>query len=587
MSPAVRSRRKSGESGFAMLLVFLMAAVIAISLYIQIPRVAFDAQRQKEQLLMERGEQYKRAIQLFVRANGRYPSKVDDLENFNNRRFLRHKFKDPITGKDEWRLIHINAAGVFTDSITNKPKQDDKNQSISTPSSIAEMADLGAVPGQGQQTVTSAAGRRRASEGGTAPVLGPDGQPVQAQYPGVAGVPGGQPYPGQPGQPYPGQPYPGQPYPGQPNAGGPQQVEQNFQPPTAPPDPANPSGQPGFALTTPNPQMANNLPQGAGGPVPPEVANLPGGGQPGQPAQAGQPVTYRPPVPVQQPNPNLGNQSPTGSSSIGGVSSIGGSSSSIGGVSSVGSNTSSLGGGVPGQNGAYNPNTNYVPPSSQYQQQVNQYQQQVSQANPAFPAGGQANFQTPGAGLGQPNTQTANAGGGFGQPNTQPANPATSMINNMLTTPRQTPTGTGTGTTATGPGGQTIGGGIAGVASTSESASIMIYHDRSKYNEWEFIFDYTKQPALPSVNGGVAGTPAQNLASPQGNAATPNAGVGNTSSFGGGSPFGNSGVGNNSGIGNSGFGNSGFGNNSGTGQQGTGSPTQQQAPPTDIRLGQP
>src|SRR6202008_3778306 len=95
--------KKSRESGFAMLLVFLMAAVIAISLYIQIPRVAFEAQRQKEQLLMERGEQYKRAIQLFVRANGKYPTKIDDLENFNNRRFLRHRFKDPITGKDEWR----------------------------------------------------------------------------------------------------------------------------------------------------------------------------------------------------------------------------------------------------------------------------------------------------------------------------------------------------------------------------------------------------------------------------------------------------------------------------------------------------
>lgn len=107
------------ESGFAMLLVFLMAAFIAISLYMQIPRVAFQAQRQKEQLLIERGEQYKRAIQVFVRTNGRYPGKIEDLENFNNRRFLRHRFVDPMTGKTEWRMIHING-GVFTDSIVNK-----------------------------------------------------------------------------------------------------------------------------------------------------------------------------------------------------------------------------------------------------------------------------------------------------------------------------------------------------------------------------------------------------------------------------------------------------------------------------------
>ena len=47
-----------GESGFAMLLVFLMAASIAIMLYMQLPRAAFEAQRAKEEMLQERGEQY-------------------------------------------------------------------------------------------------------------------------------------------------------------------------------------------------------------------------------------------------------------------------------------------------------------------------------------------------------------------------------------------------------------------------------------------------------------------------------------------------------------------------------------------------
>ncbi len=36
----------------------------------EIPRVAFETQRQKEQLLVERGEQYKRAIKLFVSPKG-------------------------------------------------------------------------------------------------------------------------------------------------------------------------------------------------------------------------------------------------------------------------------------------------------------------------------------------------------------------------------------------------------------------------------------------------------------------------------------------------------------------------------------
>ncbi|MBV9504152.1 MAG: hypothetical protein JO323_04015, partial [Acidobacteriia bacterium] len=197
-----------GDSGFAMLLVFLMAAAIAISLYWQIPRVAFQSQRQKEQLLIERGEQYKRAIQLFYRANNRYPTKLDDLENFNNRRFLRHKFKDPITGKDEWRLVHVNAAGVFTDSVLNKAKPGEQKPA-STNTFVAEetyIADPTLTP---QQNAQNLANRRRQSEGGAVQTLvDANGQPItpaNAVAPGAPGypnspLPGGPPAPPLPGQ---------------------------------------------------------------------------------------------------------------------------------------------------------------------------------------------------------------------------------------------------------------------------------------------------------------------------------------------------------------------------------------------------
>jgi hypothetical protein len=59
-------KRQNRESGFAMLLVFLMAACVAIMLYMELPRVAFEAERQREMLLVDRGNQFKRAIQVFV-----------------------------------------------------------------------------------------------------------------------------------------------------------------------------------------------------------------------------------------------------------------------------------------------------------------------------------------------------------------------------------------------------------------------------------------------------------------------------------------------------------------------------------------
>ncbi len=106
-------RRRPRQDGFALLLVFLLAAAISISLYMEVPRIAFETQRNREELAVDRGQQYQRAIQLFVRANKRYPSKIEDLENFNNKRYLRHRYIDPLTGKDDWRPVHVGLTGML------------------------------------------------------------------------------------------------------------------------------------------------------------------------------------------------------------------------------------------------------------------------------------------------------------------------------------------------------------------------------------------------------------------------------------------------------------------------------------------
>jgi len=148
--------RRRQQSGFALLFVFALAAIVAVLLYMELPRVAFEAQRDREELLIARGEQYKRGIQLFVRRFGTYPPTMEALENTNNIRFLRRRYKDPMTGSDEWRIIHAGPGGVFTDSLTQKPpaKKDDATAS-SSPSSDTATQD---VP-------NPARNRRRASEG--------------------------------------------------------------------------------------------------------------------------------------------------------------------------------------------------------------------------------------------------------------------------------------------------------------------------------------------------------------------------------------------------------------------------------------
>src|ERR1700676_1212493 len=105
------------ESGFALLMVFLMGAIVGITLYMEMPRVAFESQRGREQLLIDRGLQYQRAIQLFYRKYRSYPQTLDDLETTRNIRFLRKRYVDPMTGKSEWRIIHVGPGGVLTDSL--------------------------------------------------------------------------------------------------------------------------------------------------------------------------------------------------------------------------------------------------------------------------------------------------------------------------------------------------------------------------------------------------------------------------------------------------------------------------------------
>jgi hypothetical protein len=64
-------------------------------------------------------------------------------------------------------------------------------------------------------------------------------------------------------------------------------------------------------------------------------------------------------------------------------------------------------------------------------------------------------------------------------------------------------------------GGTQVGGGIAGVASESTGPGIKIYNERKKYNEWEFVYDQSKDRGLAGVqgNGGAPGTPAGQMGS--------------------------------------------------------------------------
>ena len=83
---------------FVTLLVIAAAAIA--------PAVAFQAKRDREEEMIHRGVQYSRAVRHYFKKFGRYPTRMEELENTNNLRFLRKRYKDPITGQD-FKVLHL------------------------------------------------------------------------------------------------------------------------------------------------------------------------------------------------------------------------------------------------------------------------------------------------------------------------------------------------------------------------------------------------------------------------------------------------------------------------------------------------
>jgi type II secretory pathway pseudopilin PulG len=93
-----KAQARQSETGYAMAALLVAMALMAIFMSVAFPAWRHAAQREKEAELVWRGEQYDRAIQLFRRkfaAPG--PPNLDILIE---QKFLRKKYKDPITGGD-------------------------------------------------------------------------------------------------------------------------------------------------------------------------------------------------------------------------------------------------------------------------------------------------------------------------------------------------------------------------------------------------------------------------------------------------------------------------------------------------------
>jgi type II secretory pathway pseudopilin PulG len=100
------------ESGYVMLTLMLIVALMGIvAMTVMVP-LKFEMQRDREEEMIHRGVQYTRAIRLYYKKFGRYPTRLEDLENTNNLRYLRKRYTDPMNKNQPFRLLHYGEPGV-------------------------------------------------------------------------------------------------------------------------------------------------------------------------------------------------------------------------------------------------------------------------------------------------------------------------------------------------------------------------------------------------------------------------------------------------------------------------------------------
>lgn len=337
--------RRRQQRGFALLFVFALAGIVAILLYNELPRAVFESQRAKEELLVNRGQEYQRGIQLYYRKFRKYPATMEELEKSSGIRFLRRRYVDPFSGKDDWRLVHVGPTGQFTDSKVIKPPQPAQGSSLST-----SAADPNQTP---QQDPNDPAVRRRASdvsasEIGSNPATSASavGDPNQQNL-GPPPPPGAMTNtPGFPGRTMPGAP-PSSPYPAY-SVGG---VGSMGSTPAAP-GPSLSTGLPNTSF----PSATISSQQGGMQPVP--IPNLNSGGFP-QNTQPGQrPLTAEQISPAlnviqnlltrpRTPPPGIGQEGGMGANPLGPMTNPGGT-FLAGGPAAGGGNGQFGGGGIAG-----------------------------------------------------------------------------------------------------------------------------------------------------------------------------------------------------------------------------------------------
>jgi type II secretory pathway pseudopilin PulG len=141
-----RTMKRSGtggrEQGYVLLTMMLFLTLILIAATAAAPKIAFEIKRDREEELIHRGVEYSRAIRKFAKRTGRYPTRLEELQETSGLRFIRRLYKDPITGGD-FQLLHLGDIRPNT-GVTNLNPANARNRGGNT--AVDSNGDAGSDP---------------------------------------------------------------------------------------------------------------------------------------------------------------------------------------------------------------------------------------------------------------------------------------------------------------------------------------------------------------------------------------------------------------------------------------------------------
>lgn len=173
------------EQGYALLTLMLFVALLAIAAAAVAPTIAFQLKRDHEEEMIHRGVQYSRAVRLYFKKFGRYPTRIEDLESTNNMRFLRKRYKDPITGQD-FKLLHLGEVKInFQGGIPGAtPAGGNAGAPAGRPFGAPSGLGLVGTAQGGPQAVAPPNSRPSQPDDESAPGQGPQSSPSQSKEEG-------------------------------------------------------------------------------------------------------------------------------------------------------------------------------------------------------------------------------------------------------------------------------------------------------------------------------------------------------------------------------------------------------------------